>query len=714
MKGGEYLEENQQPTQRPQRNKKQAHSVWEKAKSYWLYYRGWKWLIFLGLTFALVLSSYSVLIAKTTSVSTLQEGLMSQTTIYDVDDQEAGTLMAQKGTYIPLEQVSQAMRDTLVAVEDKRFYEHNGFDTLGIGRAFVRLLINRDTSGGGGSTITQQLVKNAFLTLDQTFHRKLKELFLAVEVEKHYTKDQILEMYLNNSYFGNGVWGIEDASQKYFGHSASELDYNESMVLTGTLKGPSIFNPIDDYEAAIDRRDVIAQLMADDGVISQEDADYFMAQGIYLYDNYYVEDSYMYPYYFDGVINEAIRLTDIPEDDLLSKGYKIYTNLNTNYQYAIDQTYENTWIFPDDGTGEPLVQAASVVVDPETGGIMAVYGGRGDYVYRGFNRATDMYRAPGSTIKPLAVYVPALENGYNMHSLVPDIVQAYGSDNYAPENYNHYTEPSGEVELYYALAQSKNTSAVHLMDELGISTSVKKLRQFGINIPAEDQSLTLALGALTQGVSPLQLANAYSAFANEGVRNESYFIRHIEDASGRVVYNNEKSAKHMVMTANVAADMTSMMLDTYGGYGTGYGSGSDYGLIAGKTGSTEVSAENMETRDRWYVGYTPDFVIVTWSGLDNIGETSLDELMPSGLGSLFNLQTTSLMNQSPQTQFGVTYASQTYEDTNNVVSSNNWQEQASEFIDDMGSFISEHGSNLMDEAQRMGENLVNEVSTWFN
>src|SRR5699024_9211564 len=153
-------------------------------------------------------------------------------------------LMAQKGTYVPLDQISPQMRETLVAVEDKRFYEHNGFDTIGIGRAFVRLLINRDTSGGGGSTITLQLVKNGFLTLDQTFQRKIKELFLSIEVEKHYTKDQILEMYLNNSYYGNGVWGIEDASQKYNSHPAAQLNYNESMVLTGTLKGPSIFNLI--------------------------------------------------------------------------------------------------------------------------------------------------------------------------------------------------------------------------------------------------------------------------------------------------------------------------------------------------------------------------------------------------------------------------------------------------------------------------------------
>lgn len=706
-------ENNNQPT-KPTRK---SNATWDKVKAMWQYYRGWKWLIFIGLTFALLLSSYSVLIAKTTSVATLQEGLMSQTTIYAYDDTSAGTLMAQKGTYVPLEQISPQMRETLVAVEDKRFYEHNGFDTIGIGRAFVRLLINRDTSGGGGSTITQQLVKNAFLTLDQTFQRKIKELFLSIEVEKHYTKDQILEMYLNNSYYGNGVWGIEDASQKYFGHPASQLNYNESMVLTGTLKGPSIFNPIDDYEAAIERRNVVAQLMASDNVISQEDANAIMAEGIYLYDNYYVEDSYTYPYYFDGVINEAVAVTDIPEDDLLSKGYKIYTNLNPAYQNAIDSSYDNTWIFPDDGTGEPLVQSASVVIDPNTGGIMAVYGGRGDYVYRGFNRATDMNRLPGSTLKPMAVYVPALEKGYNMHSIVPDVVEGHGANDYAPNNYNNYTEPGGETELYYALAQSKNTTAVHLMDEIGISESVRKLRQFGINVPQENQDLSLALGVINPGLSPLQIANAYSAFANEGIRYESSFIRRIEDATGREVYNNESPTKHMVMTSNVAADMTSMMLDTYGGYGTGYGSGPDFGMLAGKTGSTEVAEGNMDTRDRWMVGYTPDFVIVSWSGLDEVdveGQPSLDELMPTGMGALFNLQTTGLMNQSPQTPFDVTYASQTQESTNIVENANNWQEQATYFLNDAGEFISEHGGNLLDEVGRIGSNVVEEVSGWIN
>lgn len=681
----------------------------EKLKNMWIYYRGWKWLVFLGLFFGLILSSYLVLLAKTTSVDTLQEGLMSETTVYAYDDTAAGTIASQKGNYVTLDQISPQLRETVITVEDKRFYEHTGFDTIGMGRAFVRLLLNRDTSGGGGSTITQQLVKNAFLTLDQTFQRKLKEFFLALEVEKAYTKDQILEMYLNHAYFGNGVWGVEDASQKYYGHSASTLDWNESMVLTGILKGPSLFNPIDDYEAAIERRNVIADVLANEAVISEAEAQTVKFSEIYLYDNYYSSESHEYPYYFDAVINEAVELTSIPEDDILSKGYKIYTNLNPAYQEVIDLSFDNTWIFPDDGTGEPAVQSASVVIDPETGGIMAVYGGRGDYTYRGFNRATDMYRSPGSTIKPMAVYVPALENGYSMHEMVPDVVKGYGTDNYAPENYNHYTEPSGETPLYYALAQSKNTSAVHLMDEIGINTSVKKLKQFGIDVPSVDQQLTLALGAFSKGVTPIQLGNAYAAFANDGVRVESYFIRRIEDASGKVIYNNERPTKHKVMTANVAADMSSMMLDSYGGYGTGYGAGPDYGLLAGKTGSTEVAEGNMDTRDRWMVGYTQDFVIVTWLGLDEVGEISLDEIMPSGLGTLFNIQTTGLMNYSPQTQFEVTYASQTEEETN-AIAQVSWQDQAGAMFDQMGDWISVNGSKAIDGLQRFGADMFNTLS----
>ncbi|MBS4461831.1 PBP1A family penicillin-binding protein [Aerococcaceae bacterium zg-B36] len=694
-------------------NRKGWRHYWNGIKNVWRYYRGWKWLIFIGMSVTLMMSSYLVLIAKTTSVSTLQEALRSHTTIYDNSDEMAGSLQDQKGTYVSLENISPAMREVVVATEDKRFYQHNGFDIVGMGRAVVRLLVNRNTSGGGGSSITQQLAKNAFLTMDQTIQRKLKELFLALEIEKQFTKDQILEMYLNHAYYGNGVWGIEDAALKYFGHSANSLDYAESMVLTGMLKGPSLYNPIDDYDAAIKRRNVVADLMASEGIVSQSDAESIKATGINVYDGYYEDPSHEYPAYFDAVITEAVNKIGIPEEDLLSKGYKIYTHLDTAYQNVLDNAYTNDWIFGDDGT-EPVVQSASVVVNPSNGGVMAIYGGRGEYTYRGFNRATDMHRSPGSTIKPLAVYVTALERGYTIHSNVPDVVKGYGTNNYAPENYDRQTAESGEVPLYYALAQSKNTSAVYLMDKFGIDTAVNKLSQFGISLPNEDKALTLALGALQKGVSPVQLATAYAAFANDGIRYESSFIRKIEDASGKVVYNNERPTKYKVMTPKVAADMTSMMLDTYGGYGTAYGAGPDAGLIAGKTGSTEVSEGNMQTRDKWMVGYTPDFTIVTWVGLDNVNDGNLDELMPTGMGKLFNIQTTNLMYNSPQTSFSVGMASQMTEDTNQSIAnnldfSNLFSDfDFSSFFDNAGNWLGEKAGNLSDGAGQ----LLHDVREW--
>ncbi|MGX7349081.1 transglycosylase domain-containing protein [Dolosicoccus paucivorans] len=695
-----------------QTTKEKLHHIWQGVKNLWRYYRGWKWLIFLGMLSALIVSSYLVFIAKTTSVDTLQDALKTTTALYDENDEFVTDVSSQKGTYIDLDQISPVVQEVVIATEDKRFYEHNGFDTMGIGRAFVRLLLNRDTSGGGGSTLTQQLAKNAFLTQDQTFQRKFKELFLALEIEKQYSKDQILEMYLNHAYFGNGVWGVEDASMRYFGHSASTLTWNESIVLTGILKGPSIFNPIDDYEAAIERRNVIVDLLDKQKVLSDDEAMAIKHSEIYLEDAYYSDHQTIYLSYLDGVLDEASRKTDIPEEDLLSKGYRIYTHLNTGYQDSLDAAYAQDWLFPsDEDPEEPLVQSASVVVDPTTGGVAAIYGGRGEYVFRGFNRGTDMRRAPGSTIKPLAVYVPALEEGYKIHDMVEDVVKPYGSDKYAPNNYDLQTDPSGEVPLYYALAQSKNTSAVYLMDKFGISRSVQKLKQFGLNIPQEDQSLTLALGALSQGVSPLQLANAYSVFPNHGIRYDSTFIRRIEDSTGKVIYENKRPTKHMVMTPNVAADMTSMMLDTYGGYGTGYDAGPDYGQIAGKTGSTEVADGNLATRDKWMVGYTPDFVIASWVGFDEVGSEDLDELMPS-MGQLFNLQTTQLMAHSPQTPFEVPMASQMTEDTNDVddsILSSDLKEQFDDWLNDVGPWLEDR----FYEGKEWLQKATDQVKDWL-
>ena len=258
------------------------------------------------------------------------------------------------------------MINALVSTEDKRFYDHHGFDPMGLLRATFGLLMNRGRVTGGGSTITQQLAKNAFLTQEQSFMRKAKELFLSFELEKKYSKDQILEMYLNNAYFGNGAYGIENASLRYFGKSAKDLTISEAAVLTGSLKAPNVYNPIDDMESTVKRRATVLQLMVDNGKITQEEADKAAAEVITVTDTYEANARYKYPYYFDAVINEITTKYGISEEDLLNKGYKIYTGLDQNMQADMEETFSHSWLFPkaSDGT---VAQAASIAMDPQSG-----------------------------------------------------------------------------------------------------------------------------------------------------------------------------------------------------------------------------------------------------------------------------------------------------------------------------------------------------------
>src|SRR5699024_1886224 len=262
--------------------KKEIKKGWKKSKPYlqrwwweirklWKKYHLTKIAILSFLMISLFSSVYLFYLAKTANVATLRAGLEQVTTIYDREEEESGTLYSQKGTFIPLEEISPDVVKALVSTEDKRFFEHKGFDVVGIGRSAVKFVLKGGRIAGGGSTITQQLAKNAYLTLDQTLVRKFKELFLAIEIEKHYSKEEILEMYLNKSYFGSGVWGVEDASKKYFSKSADALSLEEAATLVGMLKAPSRYNPIDHYDRAIQRRNVVLQLMEENKIISEDE-----------------------------------------------------------------------------------------------------------------------------------------------------------------------------------------------------------------------------------------------------------------------------------------------------------------------------------------------------------------------------------------------------------------------------------------------------------
>lgn len=617
-------------------------------KRIWKKYHINKIIILVGLVTVLVTSIYLFSLAKSANVETLKAGLSQVTTIYDENDEEAGVLYSQKGTFIELNQMSPHLVDALLSTEDKRFYDHGGFDLRGIGRAAVGI-VTKGRITGGGSTLTQQLAKNAYLSLDQTMNRKAKELFLALEIEKVYSKDEILEMYLNNAYFANGVWGVEDASHRYFAKNAADLTIDEAAVLIGMLKGPGYYNPIDNYDRAINRRDTVLELMVNNNKLDRSSADAMMADTLYLADNFQDKNSNnSYPSYFDAVINEAESRHDIKDEDLLNKGYKVYTTLNQQYQQDMDTTFNNASLFPANAPDGEMVQGASIAINPKTGGVQAVVGGRGEHQFRGLNRATQSNLSPGSTMKPLAVYTPALEAGYKTDSILKDEKLSF----YDVENIDKYYR--GDVPMYEAVSQSLNASAVWLFNEIGMDQGAKKVEKFGIKLDKEDHYPGLVLGGMTKGTTPMRMASAYSVFANQGRKKDPHFIRKIVDATGVVVVDNEEAKSVQVTTPQVAEDMTSMLQGVFSS-GTGVNA-QPYGYpIAGKTGTTESSIDGSKTKDQWIIGYTPDVVVATWIGFDISKESHFVE--NQSVAPVFKDQTQRILSHSPGTPFNVVDAS---------------------------------------------------------
>lgn len=665
-------------------------------KRIWKKFQINKIILLLILIAVLVLSIYLFTIAKASNVGALKDGLKASTVIYDREGKEAGKLFGQKGTYVELDQISPEIQQALISTEDRNFYQHRGYDIKGIARAIV----GRFTMGkivGGGSTITQQLAKNAFLTQEQTMDRKARELFLAIEIEKKYDKQQILEMYLNNAYFGNGVWGVEDASHKYFGVSANEVTTGEAATLVGMLKGPSIYNPIDHLDYAINRRDTVLQLMVDNQVITQDQADEQASVDLasLMYDNYSDESSdYRYPYYFDAVIAEAVDNYGIEEDQLLNKGYAIYTELDPNYQMAMESTYENDELFPPNAVDGEMVQSGSVALDPNTGGVQALVGGRGEHSYRQFNYATSAVRSPGSSLKPISVYTPALEAGMKPSDLLEDVPQSY----YSAENYSRTY--SGQVPMYQALAESLNLPAIYALNKVGLENGFEKTKTFGIPLQESDNYYGLALGGLETGVSPLIMANAYSPFATGGNQTKTHFITKIVDPTGAVIVDKTNDFKpKQIITQDVADQMTSMLLGVFSS-GTGMNANPSGYVMAGKTGTTETNFDGDKANDQWVVGYTPDVVIATWLGFEQASEIHYLEGSSATYASyVFNSQAQGILGYTPQTPFNVSDAYVTggevisTADPTSSENSNNWSDNAK----DIGNQVKEGAQNIGDK-----------------
>lgn len=604
-------------------------------------------LIMIGV-FVLLTGTYLFYLAKTANVSDLQAALKATTVIYDKNEAEAGSLSGQKGTYVELDAISDDLEKAVIDTEDRTFYENNGINI----KRYLLAILTLGRSGGG-STITQQLAKNAYLSQDQTIKRKAREFFLALELTKKYSKDEILTMYLNNAYFGNGVWGVEDASQKYFGVSASQLTVDEAATLAGMLKGPEIYNPLYSIENATNRRDTILQVMVDAGTLTQEQADQYKAVDMVsvLNDTYAGKvDDYKYPSYFDAVINEAISKYGLTEKDIVNNGYKIYTELDQNYQAGMQLTFDNDDLFPVSEYDGTTAQAASVALDPKTGAVRGLVGrvnSTEDPTFRSFNYATQSKRSPASTIKPLVVYTPAIASGWSMNKELPNMLTNFNG--YQPHNYGGFESES--VPMYQALANSYNIPAVYTIDKLGIDKAFSYGKRFGLNMDSANQELGVALGGSVT-TNPLEMAQAYATFANGGVMNTAHLITRIETANGKVVKTFENKAKR-VISQSVADKMTSMMLGTFSN-GTGVNANVYGYTLAGKTGTAEAEFNADVSSDQWVIGYTPDVVISQWVGFDKTDENHYLSDSSAGTASyIFSTQASYILPYTDGNTFSV-------------------------------------------------------------
>lgn len=588
--------------------KERLRLFWDAVVRFWRRKHITQILLLVLLVVVLLTILFFAFLASRANVQSLKDGLTQATVVYDKDGDVATKITTNRTSGVTADELPKDVRDAVVAIEDHRFYEHNGFDIKGITRAFFKNLFAGEITGGG-STITQQLAKNALLSPEQTIRRKVEELFLAAEIEKNYSKDEILEMYLNQVYFGSGAWGIDQASKKYFNKDIQNVSISEAALLAGLLQAPSGYDPYQHYDRAIERRNVVLARMKDEGKITAAEFNAAKKEKIQLEDGGGSFIKRDFPYYVDAVLDEAISIYDLTQEEILTRGYKIYTEMDQNVQSSLEKVYDRDSLFPR-GRGQ-LVQSGAVLLNPETGGVLGLVGGRGDYVFRGFNRATHLQAQPGSTLKPLAVYTPALEEGYEFDSVLVDEARTYGD--YSPTNATKTYQ--GQVKMYEAVQNSLNAPTVWLLNEIGLEKGLDSLKRFGIPTLKEDEYLGIALGGMHKGVSPLKMAEAYSAFANNGKREDGHLITKIVGPTGKIIAEH-KGKTTKVTTKAVANDMTSMLLNVVES-GTGKGTQISGVDIAGKTGSTQVPYSDINgTKDQWFVGYTPNIVGAVWLGYD--------------------------------------------------------------------------------------------------
>lgn len=506
----------------------------------------------------------------------------------------------QDRTWVSVSELQPSTVYAFISAEDVRFFEHEGVDVIRIAGAIVA-----DIKAGsyvqGASTISQQLIKLSHLTSEKTISRKAEEAALAYEMERQYSKEDILEMYLNYVYFGGGYYGIEAAAEGYFGVHASDLTLDQSAMLAGILKSPSGYAPHINYAASINRRNNILRLMRDYGYITDDEKKQASARRPTILHDKNEEYS---SYYTDAVTKSAAALMGITVDELIRGGYSIYSAMDSDIQHYCEEMFKNGELFPAEDS-----EAAIVVLEPSTGMVVAMVGGRSYTGGISFNRATDIRRQPGSVIKPVIAYAPAFEYlNYTAADMILDEETTFAD--YTPSNYgNKYY---GWVTVREAVTKSLNVPAVKTLSEVGVGRAKDFAKRCGIEFDDTDDSLALALGGFTYGVSPLQIAGAYSCFASGGIYNTPTLIKKITDRNGLTVYEYRQDSRRVMSEAN--AYILTSMLKSVVTEGTGHRLNTLDIPIAGKTGTVGLANGN---RDAWMAGYTPEYTAVVWQGYDS-------------------------------------------------------------------------------------------------
>ena len=506
----------------------------------------------------------------------------------------------QDRTWVSISELQPSTVYAFISAEDARFFEHEGVDVIRIAGAIVA-----DIKAGsyvqGASTISQQLIKLSHLTSEKTISRKAEEAALAYEMERQYSKEDILEMYLNYVYFGGGYYGIEAAAEGYFGVHASDLTLDQSAMLAGILKSPSGYAPHINYAASINRRNNILRLMQDYGYITDDEKKQAAAKRPTILHDKREEYS---GYYTDAVTKSAAALLGITVDELIRGGYSVYSAMDSDIQHYCEEMFKNGELFPAEDS-----EAAIVVLEPSTGMVVAMVGGRSYTGGISFNRATDIRRQPGSVIKPVIAYAPAFEYlNYTAADMILDEETTFSD--YTPSNYgNKYY---GWVTVREAVTKSLNVPAVKTLSEVGVERAKDFAKRCGIEFDDKDDSLALALGGFTYGVSPLQIAGAYSCFASGGTYNTPTLIKKITDRNGLTVYEYRQDSRRVMSEAN--AYILTSMLKSVVTEGTGHRLNTLDIPIAGKTGTVGLANGN---RDAWMAGYTPEYTAVVWQGYDS-------------------------------------------------------------------------------------------------